>query len=1298
MRLSARSRRHARPMERSTRATATSLGVALAVTSLVVTSLVTTAPVAAANTVDPCNGQWAPALRSVVVSQGSRTIPPLVRGKTTIVRLFLSAPACAPAGNVQLIAGSLQPVVNGADLGAAVATTPSALGPAYPAFAPVDLPIAPENQANPLFQLPAFGAGGPTGEFTARFRATITYRYQLSPTDVRTAQVVYGNEANTLLQTTVAPASKPLRILLVPMGNGGGSSGTAPGSQFPMASPNNGGTPVNGQYAEQTVQKGMLALAQMMPVPDGVGDLTNTTAGLRYRLNVNAMIDLSVMTDPTDGLPVLDSDGRFCGDATRTIPVDDELSKHLSTWNSTKNNPKADRAVGVIWQAASKGGGQCAEGWAKGQAWVRTFADRLSSGTNPVLGPRSAGVSMTGPLLGMELIHSFGGVSRLDTERRAFGNHSKYVGADPQHTLETYLGELGRWLPAPLSVMRYSGDSSGYSDPAGPPNPWNNASTLLEREDYRFTQCALTPGMTTGTSGQCPHNETTGTLGGAAQGSAFVLAGLVDLNALTAGDGFGSYLASAVEITPPAAHSDVVLVQRDAADKVISGALGRQQVPVTFETSVHHDGSESLPAGIGSINAAVQTAAGVAHFELWRRPAGADETWLPPKCLPHQRPDGCLYARSARTTPVVTSTTGSSRLGALANFSNAAGDDETVALSPDGRLVVWSAPDATDAPRLVLQRRDPARNAPLGAPVATGVAGFDPSFSSDGKKLVFANVKGDLLVSSVVYGATEDVEPSLGTPRVVYDRRLQVQPPVGTAAARYPTFDPSGQRIAAEINGGVWAMHDADTTTATQVQCDLASYNVTLTCEPLVRSGGAPAWRWPAADSPEPAYIAFDGAGGVRTLDPAHKPALPGTDYASVLRVPGGRSAAWGRHLLVFSDSSGISVADTRDEAPDGTWLSTTRITACDTDANCDADPAVSANDEAIAFDRGTASHGRDVFVGTRGDDEGVIRFEASTTDDSTLLRADILIDCVPDDDFNGNDVVLAGLRPKEPTRDGEADFEFHYTDRFTCPGGVLYARVNNGYNLGQLTPIRYLPEPPSGQPPVLPSPAIGSPAPGSTYLQYDAVLATASNVVPRGTNQAATAEWRLTGPAGSGYSNTVVAPPGTTPSRLALEPPVPHGWVPGRYDLTLSVTIDGRAGTTSTYFFVLPDQGHTGRTVGVRFDPQTLFVPSNGNDVTLTLTSNGLDLSALDPSTVKITEVGNVPTSLPMTSKLTMNKDGTYQAKFSRQQLTCAMHSNGLSSGYVRVVIAGTGPGLSMRGYDPQYPNVTPTSPPATC
>lgn len=1279
------------------------LAAAAAVATAVPVMLTATAPVASANTVDPCNGAWAPALRSVVVSQGSRTMPPLVRGKTTIVRLFLSAPSCAPAGSVQLVAGSLQPVVNGANFGSAVATTPSALGPAYPAFAPIDLPIAPENQANPLFQLPAFGAGGPTGEFTARFRATITYRYQLSPTDVRTAQAVYGNEATTPLQTTVAPASKPLRILLVPMGNGGGSSGMPPGSQFPMASPTNGGTPINGQYAEQTVQKGMLAFAQMMPVPDGIRDLTDTTAGLRYRLNTNAMIDLSVLTEPGTGDPILGADGLFCGNASRATPVDEALSKHLSTWNSSSanKNAQADRAVGVIWQTASKGGGGCAEGWGRGQAWVRTFADRLPSSTDQMLGAHSAGVSMTGPLLGMELIHTFGGVSDRDPVRRFDGAHSKHIGADPNHTLETYLQQEARWLPAPLSVMRYTGDSRGYSDPKALPNPWNNANTLLEREDYRFTQCALTPGMT---SAQCPHNYTIGDLGGGAQGSAFVLAGYVSVGELsdpTTSEGFGSYLAPDVELTSPAVSSDFVLVQRDGLDQVIAGPLGRQQVPVTFGMSVHHDGSETPPAGIGSINAAMQAADGVAHFELWKRPLSDADTWSPPaKCLPYDRPAGCLYARSAHTTPLVTSTTGPSRLNALTNFSNAAGDDETSALSPDGRIVVWSEPYG-DVRRLVLHRREPAQNSASGTRVATGIEGFDPAFSEDGKQLVFATADGDLRVAPVVDKDGDGVGDTLGASRLVYSRRLQVQPAVGTAAARYPTFGPlpadptQSQRIAAEINGGVWAMSAGGTVDdASKVQCDLATHNVTLTCERLA-SGGAPAWRWPAATG-KPALIAFDGPGGIRTLDPANKPQLPRTDYVSVLRVAGASSAAWGRHVLAYADGSGIGVADTRDEAPDGTWLSTTRVTACDAGTTCapDADPAISSDDKAIAFDRAAGSNGRDVFVGTRADDEGLIRFTASTTDDSTLLRADVLIDCAPNDNLNGNDVVLAGMPPKV-TRDGAADFEFRYTDRFSCPGGVLYARVNNGYNLGTPIPIRYLPEPPSGHPPVQPSPAIGAPAPGATYLQYDAVIATASNVVPRGTNQPATAEWRLTGPTDSGYNNTVV---GTTPTRLALEPRTPNGWTAGRYDLTLSVTMDGRTGTTSTYFFVLPDSGHTGRTVGVSFDPQTVFIPSNGNDVTVTLTPYGQDLSILDPATVRITEVGNVPVSLSMTSKLVVNKDGTYQAKFSRQQLTCAMQSHGLSSGYVRVVIAGTGPGVSIRGYDPRYPNVTPASPPATC
>src|SRR5437773_1786479 len=82
--------------------------------------------------VDVCNGNWAPLLRDITINQGLGTYTPVTRGKTTLVRLFLGTPSCAPQNSERLTGATLTAKDGTQTLVSGLATTPAALGPNYP--------------------------------------------------------------------------------------------------------------------------------------------------------------------------------------------------------------------------------------------------------------------------------------------------------------------------------------------------------------------------------------------------------------------------------------------------------------------------------------------------------------------------------------------------------------------------------------------------------------------------------------------------------------------------------------------------------------------------------------------------------------------------------------------------------------------------------------------------------------------------------------------------------------------------------------------------------------------------------------------------------------------------------------------------------------------------------------------------------------------------------------------------------------------------------------------------------------
>jgi hypothetical protein len=1222
-----------------------------------------------------------PVQRDISVNQGLDSYSTLTRRKRTVVRVYLSEPTGVPAGCIRLTGASLSVAVSGATTQSVPQPTP-AIGSTYPI---VDAyTVSPQNDSpgNPTFVVDGSLLDSPTtGPVTASFTAKVFYQYQ----DATTGAWVSGPPTGAALTgttRTVSQKTNALRILVVPVGDASKAA-----TYFPAA-------------AQQAVQNGMQTLSRVLPVADGVNDLSINQGGIRYSINPS-MLDLSA-----SGLNVLDTKGKYCADGRFGIPdaygksVSSQLIAMLNDWNSANNTSdklyrQADRVLGVGWQDYTNGSTNgCDAGIAlinSRVAFVRAFSDTSGS------------PSMTGALTVMEMAHTWGSVVQPTTLNPSpdwdpnSSYHSKNTYADGTSPGRAYDTSLAKWLQSPLltnvdcsttycayTAMRFSANDSTLST-----NPWHNHSVVLEQAEQADDLCVL------GGGGTCPRPNTVGVAGA---GPRFALDGSTD--GTRAHTKVHSYYTSAQENSDDS--SSYRLIQRGPDGVQI---LANSGVPVRFGRTDH--GASGTASSYGTIDASIPVASeSVASFELWNGTPASGAT-----CVASLQ---CLYSAKKQSQPTISGGTVTPSVTTLVNFTNVTGNDRTPAVSADGAYIAW----ATDA-GVKVQARDSTSNAPTGS--SASIAGAsDPAWNASGE---LAYSKGGDVFLSALQVASGNL--SFGPAVKLYDHSVQDLP---LTAASHPSFSPDGTQLTFITNKDVWVLDvvRARQTSSTPVVCRVGAV-APLPCYPVTSDNatgttttpnGEPAW----GPNGLIAYDHYDNVGvpSVWTLNPiaASDPGLVGNPYAHTQRVPGASQPAWSGGRLMFKQSDGIGSVD-------GTTfdLQNSRLRVTNTAAG-DSSPAFDATGKVMALERDGKD--RDVWVGSL---RYSITFTVNDPDGVSNIQADVFLQCADGEVYFP---IFAALSPAS-TAGNVATFTVQFDTALACGGGDIYVRATDGFLTSPLTKVGTV----AGS--KTPVAAIYSPSPGARYLQYDAVVANGAAFDAEDGATAASYQWYLTGPAGSGFDHTLV---GTT-ARITLDPPYPGGWpvpVPpsATYFLTLRVTDGtGNASETTSSFVVWVDNDHDGvagpadqtctspsrsldndptngsadsdgdlipdrddpqpcvsaNNVDVSFNPQSFYVPSSGLPVTMYITPHGQNLSSVDPTTVKIVQIANVPYTQDYIGWSVSSK-GVATVKFDRQQLSNFFTNHReLIGSYVPIVVRGTSTsaGFTIRGFDPRYPTVQP-------
>lgn len=1159
-----------------------------------------------------------PVLRDVTVNQGvgssalaAANYSPLARGKETEVRLYLSKPSCAGRGSgIGLTSATLTMTVPGATK-TYTPVSPLSSTTATPLVDYTAAP-APDSTGDPKFVIPGpdLISSTPTSRFTATFTAAIQC------TTCNGATLRLSTLGGQSISALVEQKTKALRILVVPMGSALSSTDSS------------------------TFQAGMNSLARVLPVPKAGGQLTgpltatSSAGGIRYAVNSGVA-----------SVPL--TNGKYCGNLNNFDAIKAQLAQYRNDWNAANSanttnpdlNPTADVVLGVISAAGSSGGDAgCAEGMASTrspEAWVRL----IPAGTTP---------SNAGALMAMEIAHTFGAEGAWSDPFNL--THSAHTEADAA-TNRAYNITTRSFLAADRSAMK-----SGGTD-------WNQDTTVYEKQDFNFLMCRLGGQPNT----DCLTTGTVGTVNGVANGPTFVMSGKTNNT------------AAGTEVVEAFSTANVAFTERPASSlytlRFLNGTTVAAQVPVAvrFETSVHVGGAGSdQQAPTGLFTVAVPFPLNATSQQLIYTPAGGSEV--------------VLFSSHSNGKPALRQfTVSGSGSGGFDNYTAAPSyDDYDPALSRDGKWLAWVAD--LDGPVLEVGSTSDSNRSNNGPFSGFGEGPTHPSWNADGTELAYAAAGS---IYTIPVDTTADPSPTFGESTRIYD---------GTTnpAADDPSYSPDGTRVAFDSGGDIYTIPAAGGDAS-----------------PVTHTGGSavdPSWSLTPGD-PRLAFTQYTGTYGIYTIDPST------TETPSLLAgTEGGSEPSWGTDgTLAFtvsteggSDLHAVSTSDGSNPPPSAI------------DGQSGSNPAY--------LRRGVSAFTRQFSIDPQGGAQDDIMLErpglsvtatggvnGGATDLASLqnLRLTVYYQCAGSPERS---VLGLALKPTgfsgEGTADATASFAANFPETELCGGqgggtatGILSDFFSTEPFPGQPGFDAVLQDAPVGSSPQPPVAAIVDPAEGATFFNWESI-ALQGEGSDRSLFQVADAnlQWSVSGSSVARTGSTVdLAPLPKGDYRVTLTATDPDTQLTdtatrlihvvqdtdrdGLSDdaensqgcFPLGAATDGNSINLDSDSDGIPDGQDpapcTANTPAysptVTFDPATLYVPANGNYVTVYVAQNHgtPSLASLQAGSVSIASITGIPvngtsattvnvtgqpfaTNRSWTLTETAGKDQVGTAKFDRQQL----------------------------------------------